>query len=79
MTIPNNPAPIRFYYDVLTVNSTVRERLDFLRNFKKKFTLSEIKGIFSHMVINEGEIGNILLKNFRKVGLEYELKLIIPK
>lgn len=31
------------------------------------------------MIINEGDIGNILLKNFRKVGQEYELKLIIPK
>ena len=49
-----------------------------MSSLKKKFTMAEIKGIFSVWYSPE-EINNIVLKNLRKMGKEYEIKLVIPK
>lgn len=52
-----------------------------MSNYKKKFNLWEIKGVFSRFITRENtDINEILLKNFRKCGAnDYEIKLIIPK
>jgi len=51
-----------------------------MANFKNKFNLYEIKGIFSCIIGKDSlDLSDLIMKNFRKQGDEYEIKLIIPK
>lgn len=52
LTVPKPPTTIRLYYDPLLIGSSIKERLEFLRIYKKKFTLSELQGTFSRMIKN---------------------------
>jgi hypothetical protein len=77
-TIPKQAVTVRIVYDPQLANSTIKDRLEFLRGFKKKFSLSELKGVFGRMA-REVDVGDVLMKHFRKCGQEYEMKLVIPK
>lgn len=47
---------------------------------KNRFNESELKGIFDCMLGKEAiDLGDVVIKHFRKFGDEYELKMIIPK
>jgi hypothetical protein len=69
MTILKQTYPIRTIYDPLLTNSTIKDRLEFLRTLKKRFSLSELRGVFGRMArVGEAELGDVLVKHFRKCG-----------
>ena len=56
----------------------IKNRIQVIANYKKKFSKAEIVGIFGCWYSNK-EIDDLMMKNFRKMGKEYEIKLLIPK
>lgn len=47
-------------------------------SFKKKFSRAEVLGFLAPWHTGQ-EAEEILMKKFRKIGKEYEIKLIMPK
>ena len=70
--------PFFIYYDPLLMDFSPKARIQHMSSFKKKFSRSEINGFFFKWY-SQQEVDDILLKNFRKMGKDYEIKLIIPK
>ena len=65
------------HYDPLLLEASIKERMKFMEKHKKRYSLTEIKGIFYG--IDGLDISEICHKHFRKYGDEYELKLITGK
>ena len=65
-------------YNSLLLSFNVKARVQQISFYKKKFSRAELFGLFS-CGYTEKEMDDILMKNFRKMGKAYEIKLIIPK
>lgn len=78
LTIPKVPQAVRVYYNPLLFDFNVKARVQAISVFKKKFSRAEIFGLFS-VWYSSKQVEDILLKNFRKMGKDFEIKLLIPK
>ena len=50
MTIGKGHLAYRQYYDSLTLESTLKQRVQFMAQYKNKFTRSEVEGVLRTLV-----------------------------
>ena len=80
MTIKKENFSKRVHYNSLTLESTLKARVQFISKFKNRFTRSEVEGVLRTLIgCNKEKWNDLITKHFRKCGNEYEIKLIIPK